>query len=80
MNDDVHKENIQNLLALIGGLDDRIARLEARIVALEGENIDMKDVGRLAENVRDAFGQIARMTDLPLADVFDTNWRTRTNG
>ena len=76
MNDEVHKENIQQLLALIATQADHITRLEARLDALEAENIDMKDVGKLAENVREAFNRIAIITDLPLGDVFETNWRT----
>ena len=80
MNDEVHKQNIQNLLAVIATQADHITRVEARLDALEAENIDMKDVGKLAENVRDAFAGIALLTDLPLGDVFETNWRTRTDG
>ena len=76
MNDELHKENIQQLLALIATQADHITRVETRLDVLEGENIDMKDVGKLAENVREAFNRIAIITDLPLADVFSTDWRT----
>jgi hypothetical protein len=60
-------------------LEAKIQVLEQRVMMLESENILYDELLKLAKNVDDAFGEVARNLQKASAQIYDNQWRRRKN-
>ena len=64
-------------MTTIEELETRIQDLEQRVMMLETENILYEELLKLAKNVDDAFGEVARNLQKSQAQIYDNHWRRK---